>query len=79
MPKSCPRGLDAPHTTGGSVDGGRGGGAAAAAAAVSPCLLLFIRLLSRLRQQAGVRPSSSLSPSGPYEYNQGQNSPLLSV
>lgn len=32
---------------------------AAAAAAVSPCLLLFIRLLSRLRQQAGVHPSSS--------------------
>lgn len=32
-----------------------------AATAVSPCLLLFIRLLSRLRQQAAVHPSS-ISP-----------------
>lgn len=54
---------------------GEGGGC------FSPCLLLFIKLLSRLRRQAGVHPSipSSSSPFRPYEYNQGRNSPLLSV
>lgn len=39
-----------------------GSGAERGASAVSPCLLLFIRLLSRLRQQAGVHPPPSLLP-----------------